>query len=67
MRSELDPDFRAEEGALLVRMAYGFFQVGLLKPEFRPDDFANGQPYKDLQAFEDGRADRDVTMKSGTG
>jgi len=67
VRSELDPDFRAEEGTLLVRVVYGVFQVGLLKPEFRPGDFADGQPYKDLQAFENGRADRDVTMKSGTG
>ena len=62
-RTELDPDFRAEEGALLVRMTYGYFQVGLVKPEFRPEDFEHGQPYKDLQSFEDDRAIRDITMK----
>jgi hypothetical protein len=43
VRSELDPDFRIEEGALLVRRVYEYFQIGLLKPEFRPEDFTNGQ------------------------
>lgn len=62
-RTELDPDFRAEEGVLLVRLAYGNFQVGLVKPEFKPEDFEHGEPYKDLQAFEDDRANRDITMK----
>lgn len=52
-----------EEGALLVRMTCGNFQVGLVKPEFKPEDFEHGQPYKDLQAFEDDRANRDMTMK----
>jgi hypothetical protein len=64
VREELDPDFRAEEGALLVRMVYGVFQVGLLKPEFRPEDLENGQPYRDLQAFDGDRASRDVSMKA---
>lgn len=62
-RTELDSDFRIEEGAVLVRMAYGYFQVGLVRPEFRPEDFEHGQPYKDLQSFEDDRARRDITMK----
>jgi hypothetical protein len=63
VRNELDPDFRAEQGALLVRVVYGFFQVGLLKPEFRPQDLENGQPYKGIRAFEDDRTSRDVSMK----
>jgi hypothetical protein len=67
VRRELDPDFRTEEGALLVRIVYGDFQVGLLKPEFRREDFENGQPYRDLQAFEDDRAGRDVAMKFDAG
>jgi hypothetical protein len=62
-RTELDPDFRAEEGALLVRMAYGNFQIGLARPEFKPEAFEQGQPYKDLQAFEDDRANRDISME----
>ena len=67
VRSELDLDFRSEEGALLVRMINDVFQTGLLKLEFRSEDFENGQPYKDLQAFEDDRADRDLTMKFDAG
>ena len=61
--TELDSDFRAEEGAVLIRMAYGYFEVGLVRPEFRPEDFEQGQPYKDLESFEDDRARRDMTMK----
>ncbi|MGH3401891.1 MAG: hypothetical protein ACRDRJ_05115 [Streptosporangiaceae bacterium] len=64
VRSEIEPDFRAEEGALLVKYVYGVFQLGLLKPEFRPEDFAHGQPYKDLQSFDTDRASRDVSMKA---
>lgn len=64
VRSELDPDFRAEEGALLVRGVYDVFQIGLFKPEFRPEDFADGQPYKDLRSFDADRASRDVSMKA---
>jgi hypothetical protein len=45
-------------------MTYGAFQVGLLKPEFRPADLENGQPYKDLQAFDADRVSRDVSMKA---
>jgi hypothetical protein len=63
VRKEIDPEFRAEEGALLLRLPYDYFKIGLVKPEFRPEDFENGQPYKDLQAFEDERASRDVSMK----
>lgn len=64
VRNEIDPDVRVEEGALLVRIVYGVFQIGLLKPEFRLEDFADGQPYKDLQAFDNIRGSRDVSMKA---
>ena len=63
VRKEIDPEFRAEEGALLLRLPYDYFKIGLVKPEFGPEDFENGQPYKDLQSFEDERASREVTMK----
>jgi len=39
-------------------------ETSLLKPEFRSDDFTDGQPYKDLQSFDADRASRDVSMKA---
>lgn len=63
VRTELDSDFRIEDGVILVRMTYGNFQIGLLKPEFKPEDFEHGQPYKNLRSFENDRARREITMK----
>jgi hypothetical protein len=64
VRAELDPAFRAGEGALLVRMGYGIFQIGTMRPEFSPSELENGQPYKDLQAFDRDRAARSYNRKA---
>jgi hypothetical protein len=66
IRDEIDPSFRFDEGLLLLLIPGEIFQTYLLKTEFRPSDFANGEPYKDLQQFEQERTSRDVTMKNPT-
>jgi hypothetical protein len=63
IRDEIDPSFRFDEGLLLLLVSGELFQTYLIKTEFRPSDFANGEPYKGLQQFEQERINRDVTMK----
>jgi hypothetical protein len=64
VRAELDPEFRADEGALLVRMAYEYFQIGTKRPEFSSPELENGQPYSNLQAFDRDRGSRTYNRKA---
>ena len=48
IRDEVDPSFRFDEGSLLITAAADMLQYQLLRPEFIPSDFNNGEPYIDL-------------------
>ena len=63
IRDEVDPSFRFDEGLLLITAASGILQYQLLKPEFKPSDFNNGEPYIDLETFERERSSRDISAK----
>ena len=63
IRAELDSSYRFDEGLLIIRANTSIFHYQLLKPEFRPSDFNEGEPYKDLETFERDRSRRDICVK----
>jgi hypothetical protein len=60
VRDEIDPSFRFNEGLLLLKISAGIFQYQLIRPEFGPSDFNNGEPYRDLETFKRERSQRDI-------
>lgn len=69
VRNEIDPYFRFDEGALIVLNGPTMtFEVQILRPEFRPQDFRDrGHPYPGLDEFEQERFLRDMALGERNG